>query len=218
MMLAIVLAAAVITAQREVVYNASYTDTHAQNVTSFYGNQEASVGDGDHGTVTIDVMEASETSLGLKVTETWTATGRPRVFLGNVDADCVAEFPQDSIQLVTRQILHYFCLGLPTAHDFSVGEQWSIPGPDKSGMVDQFNVSAVNGDQATLQEKRFSTTTTVAVGELTGDGTIVYEPSKVIPISGKYNFKVSAGGYAESDEDTITMHFELASDSMGVSK
>ncbi len=199
---------------REVVYSASYSDTHAQNTTSFYGDQQAEAGDNDHGTIVVDVMQVSQDALGLRVTETWNATGTPHVYTGNVGADCSVNFAADSIQLVTRQIVGYFCRGLGAQHAYAMNEKWVVNGPAQTGIVESYDVTKVDGPNVTIHENRDSNTSTVQAGELSGESTIVYEPSKLAPVSGSSNLRIASGGFATTEEDTILLRFDLTSDSL----
>jgi hypothetical protein len=199
---------------REVVYSASYTDTHTQNTTSFYGNQQAQADDSDRGTIKVDVMETSAEALGLRVTETWNATGTPHVYTGNVGADCSVNFAATTIQLVTRELLGYFCRALGSQHAYSIDEQWTINGPEHTGITESYAVTKVDGQKVTIHESRASNTSTVVAGELSGDSTVVYEPTRLVPVSGSYNLRVASGSFATTEEDTILLHFDRVSDSL----
>ncbi|HLJ82983.1 MAG TPA: hypothetical protein VKT51_02250 [Candidatus Eremiobacteraceae bacterium] len=199
---------------REVVFNASYSDTHTQNTTSFYGNQQAQVADSDRGTVRVDVMETSAEALGLRITETWNATGTPRVYLGNIGADCSVNFAPDTIQLVTRELLGYFCRALGTQHSYAADEKWSVNGPAHTGITESYAVTKVDGAKVTIHESRSSNTSTVQAGELSGDSTVVYEPAKLVPVSGSFDLRVASGSFATTEEDTVLLRFDRVSDSL----
>jgi hypothetical protein len=202
---------------REVVYTASYSDTHAQNTTSYYGNQQAEAARSDRGTIAVDVMQVAAGALGLRVTETWTSTGTPHTYAGNIGADCSINFATGSIQMITRQLLGYFCRSLGTAHAYTLDEQWIVNGPVHTGITETYNVTKVDGPLVTIRESRVSNTSTVSAGELSGDSTVVYKPAALAPLSGTFDLRIAAGSYATTEEDTILMRFERVSDSLDTS-
>jgi hypothetical protein len=199
---------------REVVYTASYSDTHSQNTTSYYGNQQAEAAQSDRGTITVDVMQVAAGTLGLRVTETWNSTGTPHTYTGNVGADCSINFAPESIQMITRQLLGFFCRSLGSAHAYTADEQWVVDGPAHTGLKETYDVTKVDGPKVTIHESRVSNTSTVSAGELSGDSTIVYEPTALAPISGSYDLHIAAGSYATIEEDTILLRFDRVSDSL----
>jgi hypothetical protein len=153
----------------------------------------------------------------LRVTETWTSTGTPHTYMGNVGADCSINFAPESIQTVSRQLLGYFCHSLGTAHAYTADEQWVVNGPVHTGITETYDVTKVDGPLVTIHESRVSNTSTVSAGELSGDSTIVYKPAALAPISGSYALRIAAGSYATTEEDTILMRFERTSDSLDTS-
>lgn len=199
---------------REVVYSASYSDTHAQNTTSYYGNQQAEAAQSDRGTITVDIMQVAGDMLGLRVTEQWASTGTPHVYTGNVGADCSVNFAPGSIQLVTRNVVGFFCRTLGTQHAYTLDEQWVVNGPAHTGIADSYDITKVDGASVTIHENRVSNTSTVRAGDLSGESNVVYKPSALVATSGSYVLRVAAGSYATTEEDTILMRFDRTSDSL----
>jgi hypothetical protein len=199
---------------REVVFNASYTDLNTQNVTDYYGNKQYDSHKSDRGTITVDIMEIASEEIGLRVTETWDSTGTPHVYTGNVGTDCSVNFAPNSIQMITRQLLPYFCRGLGTQHAYALGEKWVVNGPPRTGVVESFDVQKVDGPRVTVHENRVSNTSTVEVGDFSGESTVVYEPTKLVPISGAYDLRFAKSEFATIEEDTVTMKFDRTSDTL----
>jgi len=158
----------------------------------------------DGGSVTVDVMVNAEPGLGVRVTELARSRGYPAQFLGNVAADGSVNFAEDSISDPTRELLPYFGVRF-AAHDLEAGETWKTP-------VGDVTVRDTDGNLVTLEiTEHFKVAN--AISEVRSHGSVVYEPSMLVPIRGDI-VRTRTEQHAEgSIEIKELIHFERVTDS-----
>lgn len=197
-------------------YNTSGTtgipDTNAAGPTSTQAT-------GRTGVVTVDIMAvAQDGTLGVQVTEAWQNIARPMVFDGEVAPDGTVEFPQSTINDATRELLSFFGTKFAPSDGITQDTKWHTTQPFMNGNVDtDYTVTAVSNGIATIEKKQ-----TIKNYDVYTDGTILYQASTLVPISGHITKKMSssledtgsefgAGGSTARDR-TLTLHFERVSD------
>jgi hypothetical protein len=176
---------------------------------------------GLYGTVTVDVMAvAPDGTLGIHVTELWTnGTGKPVSFDGVVTPDGVVEFPNQTINDVTRELLIYFGTKFAPTDGLSQGTAWQVDQHFSNGdVLTDYSVTKVDGDLVTIHKtqdlKKFNLYT---------DGTITYDPGGLVPISGLVTRRMTGstfenaptefeGGTTQSRDRTLTLKFNRVSD------
>ena len=173
---------------REVVYKVM-TSERIDDITESFGGGPAAkppdstdMGIGD-GTVTVDVMAKFEDGvLGVKVTEKWKDSALPLHFTGAVAPDGTVEFPLNTIDPVTIELLPYFATHLAPDGALVSGVHWDVDKESgKTDVVTTYTVTAKTDNSVTLRKD----TTIKALGSETVNGAIVYDPSLLVPISGQ---------------------------------
>jgi hypothetical protein len=217
---------------REVVYNVVANLQINQTTESFPGynpqdqelpNSEAgppasTASTGNYGVDTVDVMAvAPDGTLGIHVTEAWTGM-RPVSFDGAVTPDGTVEFPNSTINDVTRELLSYFGTKFAPSDGLDTNTRWQVNQPFANGNVlTDYSIMAVNGAIVTIQKKQ-----TIAKFNVYTEGTIQYEAATLVPISGRIMRRMSssfedpgtefARGDTTSRDRTLTLRFDRVSD------
>jgi hypothetical protein len=159
----------------------------------------------DDGDVTVDVMVNAESGLGVRVTELTRSRGYPARFLGNVTANGSVNFADDSISDPTRELLPYFGVRFAAQHELDAGETWKTA-------VGDVTVRSTDRHLVTLEiTEHFKVAN--AVSEVLSHGSVVYEPSMLVPISGDI-VRTRTELYPEgSIQIRELIHFERVTDS-----
>lgn len=206
---------ALTTPLREVVYNVS-TSELVDDITESYGGGEGAFApsstevDSRNGTVTVDVMAKFENGvLGIRVFERWKVPPLPQRFSGVVAPDGTVVFPPSTIDPVTIELLPFFATHFAPAGTLAPGTHWSVQKTyGKSVVSTDYAVTAVGLSSITIRKL----TTIKALGDETIDGTVAYDPSSFVPISGKIRMKRTdtlANGQAQL---TLDLTFDRVSD------
>lgn len=200
---------------REVVYNVS-TSTLYDNITESYGGGENATApsstdiESRSGTVTVDVMAKFEDGvLGVQVLEHWKVPPLPQRFKGGVAPDGTVLFPAATIDPVTVELLPYFATQFVPPGNIAPGMHWSVVKTyEKSVVSTDYTVTAIGIASITIHKL----TTIKSFGGETIDGTIAYNPSSFVPISGKLRVKRTdtlANGLVQQ---TLDLTFDRVSD------
>jgi hypothetical protein len=206
---------ALTTPLREVVYNVT-SSTLFDDINESYGGGETANApsstdiESRNGTVTVDVMAKFEDGvLGIRVFEHWKVPPLPQRFMGGVAPDGTVEFPQSTIDPVTIELLPYFATQFAPPGNLAPGTHWSVVKTyDKSVVSTDYTVTAVGTASITIHKL----TTIKALGSETIDGTIAYNPSSFVPLSGKIRVKrtdIFANGQRQQ---TVDLTFDRVSD------
>jgi hypothetical protein len=203
---------------REVVYKVSTWERVDDITESFGGGPGAAppastdMGMGE-GTVTVDVMAKFEDSvLGVKVTEKWESSPSPMHFTGAVAPDGTVEFALNTINPVTVELLPYFATHFAPEGALVSGVHWTVD--KESGKTDvetTYTVTEKSDNLVTVHKD----TTIKALGSETVDGTIVYDPSLLVPISGQIRVRRTEMFSNGQATRTIDLKFDRQSDTFG---
>ncbi|HXW51821.1 MAG TPA: hypothetical protein VEJ41_07515 [Candidatus Acidoferrales bacterium] len=174
---------------------------------------------GRTGVVTVDVMAvASDGTLGVQVTETWQGLARPLVYDGAVAPDGTVEFPNSTINDATRELLSYFGTKFAPSDGLAQDTTWHTIQPFMNGNVEtDYTVTAVNGGVVTISKKQ-----TIKDYDIFTSGTIQYEATTLVPISGRITKRMSSSlndtgtefdaSSSTSRDRTLTLRFDRVSD------
>jgi hypothetical protein len=175
---------------------------------------------GRTGVVTVDIMAvAPDGTLGVEVKEQWQGIARPSVFDGEVAPDGTVEFPQSTINDATRELLSYFGTKFAPSDGITQDTAWHTTQPFMNGTVDtDYTVTGVTNGIATIQKKQ-----TIKSYNVWTNGTILYEASTLVPVSGKITKKMSSSfedtgsefggsGGSTARDRTLTFSFDRVSD------
>jgi hypothetical protein len=200
---------------REVVYKVS-TSERIDDITESYGGGPNAVPpsstrvDEDHGTVTVDVMAKFEDGvLGVKISEQWKSGPPVRHFTGAVAPDGTVDFASTTINAVTIELLPYFATRFVPGGVLSEGAHWSVNKVDGNvSVVDDYTVTAVGNDSVTTHKDL----SIKALGSETADGTIIYDPSSLLAISGQVRVRRTDMFADGQTMRTIDLRFDRVSD------
>ncbi len=174
---------------------------------------------GNNGTVTVDIMAvAPDGTLGIQVTEQWNGVARPSSFDGTVAPDGTVQFPQSTINDVTRELLSYFGTRFAPSDGLDTTSRWQTNQPFMNGNVTtDYAVTAVNGSIVTIQKKQ-----TIKNYEVYTEGTIQYQATTLVPVSGRVTKRMSSSVAAGATENqpaaqtsrdrALMLRFDLVSD------
>jgi hypothetical protein len=218
---------------REVVYNVVSNLQINQTVESFpgYNPQDSGLPNsvagppastastGNYGVDTIDVMAvAPDGTLGIHVTEDWNGM-RPVSFDGAVAPNGTVEFPNFTINDVTRELLSYFGTKFAPSDGLDTNTRWQVNQPfTNANVLSDYSVTAVNGGIVTIVEKQ-----TIQKFNVYTEATIQYEAATLVPISGRITKRLTNSNYEDpgtefsrgdttSRDRTLTLRFDRVSD------
>lgn len=208
MLLAIVAAAAVNAAAqhplREVIYHVSAV----RRTTTAAGGSVS-----DHGTVTVDVMAVSNNALGLKVTERWSKNPTSLIALGTVEPKGNLVFAPGALSDVTDQLLPYFAPLFVPQQPLLVGVTWSAKDDRKDLTANTvYAVTSVQGTSVVVGVKQTLTVRDATHAQITSNGSVVYEPRLLVPLSGDFTKHLTARVGGATHSVTLTLHFARSSD------
>lgn len=179
---------------REVVYRVSTSERVDENSESYGGYNAAAPASAGiaskNGSVTVDVLAKFENGdLAIRVLELWQEvigygpTPRlPQKFTGAVRPDGTVEFPPATIDPVTIELLPFFATRFTPAATLVPGTHWSVERVyEKASVTTDYSVTAVGPSSVSIRK----VTKIQALGYETIDGTVAYDPSSFVPISGK---------------------------------
>lgn len=200
---------------REIVYKV-YSSEFVDDITESYGGGEgafapaSTVVASKSGTVTVDVMAKFEDGLlGIRVLEQWKVPPLPQLFTGGVAPDGSVEFPQATIDPVTIELLPFFATRFAPPGTLAPGTHWSVVKTyDKSVVSTDYTVTAVGIASITIHK----VTAIRALGNETIDGSVAYDPSSFVPISGKIRVKRTDTTANGQVRQTLDLSFDRVSD------
>jgi len=200
---------------RELVYDVSTSERVDDITESFGGGADAvppssTAVDQTHGTITVDVMAKFEDGvLGIKVSEQWKVPALPLHFNGAVAPDGTVEFPSATIDPATIELLPYLATHFAPDGALVVGGHWSVDkASGKTQVTTNYAVTAAGFDSVTIQKD----TSIKALGSENVDGTIVYQPSLLVAISGKVRVRRTDMFADGQTTRTIDVDFTRVSD------
>jgi hypothetical protein len=198
---------------REVAYKVSVGMKSYSGGEHFEGFSSSSRSSTDTGTVTVDINAVQNDVLGVSVTELLNQTGHPATFSGSVMPDGAVNFPPQTIQEVTRQLLHFFGAQLIPPDKLVQGATWQTSVNREGVDVETtYKVTKIDGPLLTLSERQ---TLKIASQNVTiaTEGTVTMKPELLVPVNGDLRTTVSRVT-AEGDTKTETsMRFDRVSDS-----
>ena len=156
--------------------------------------------------MTVDINAVQNDSLSVSVTELMNQTGHPATFAGTVLPDGLVNFPPQSIQDVTRQLLHYFGTQLIPSDKLNQGASWQT-----SVNVGGVDVE-IDGPLLTLSQQQ-----TIKIASqsstISTNGTVIMKPELLIPVSGELRTTVSRVTAEGDTKRETSMRFDRVSDS-----
>jgi len=198
---------------REVTYKVSFSDRTFSGGEHYQGYSSNSTVVADNGTVTVDVTGVAGDALVVDVTEVMNKIGTPAHFSGSILPDGTVNFPADSIQPVTHELLQYFGTQFVPADKIAPDASWDV-NVDRNGVSIKTNykVTKVDGAVVTLAEKQ-SVKIASDNATITTNGTIMLKPSLLVPVGGDVHQLISRLTVSGETRSDISMHFERSSDS-----
>jgi len=198
---------------REVAYKVAVGVQTYSGGEHYQGFSSTSNSSSDSGTVTVDIMGIQNDSLSVSVTELMSQTGHPATFAGTVLPDGLVNFPPQSIQDVTRQLLHYFGAQLIPSDKLAQGASWQTS--QNVGGVDvetTYKVTKIDGPLLTLSEQQ-----TIKISSqsatISTNGTVTMKPELLVPVSGDLRTIVSRVTAEGDTKRETSMRFDRVSDS-----
>jgi|SRR5579864_4133196 len=204
---------------REIVFKVSYTRHERLNEESFGGGlepQPAQQGadESDEGTVTVDEMTDVGDTLGLKVVENWNQR-RPATYTGSVAPDGSIHFSDQSLSEVSTYLLPFIAPLWTNGRPLDVGTSWtSTYGSATVDASVTYSITAVARDAVTVLENQKVTVRSARGMDGFTTGTVVYKPSMLVPILGKFERRSGRGDATSSDVETMVINFTRVSDSL----
>jgi hypothetical protein len=130
-----------------------------------------------------------------------------------VAADGTLSIVSGTYSAVMETMLPYVASGFIGSHDMSIGTSWDLSADaDKVHYEHHYAITKIDGTDVTISVD----------GKMTGFGmgmfpsieqdTIVYRPSRLVPISGDFNTKVRSSNGTEDATVTHNLHFQRVSD------
>ncbi|MBV8170497.1 MAG: hypothetical protein JO219_01040 [Candidatus Eremiobacteraeota bacterium] len=150
----------------------------------------------DGGSVEIDIMTVAQDLLGVRVIETMRSRGYAAVFQGNVGPQDGVHFAAESINDASYVMLLFFGMRFASDQSLAVGSAWT------SAAGIRYTVRSVQSPRVTLdvlQRSNVSSASTIIV-----HGTVVYDPSLLVPISGdviRRRIDMTQTGPLENEEE-----------------
>ena len=209
---------------REVVYDVT-TNWRVDDITESYagganavepGSTNFMVGDG---TLTVDVIgKRDDGSLIVIVTEVWKALARPLPFTGDVSANGLLAFDSTgpaALDDVAGELLPYFGTRFAPDGTLDTTTRWSLRSASgKISVSTDYGITAVSGDTVTIHKAQ----SIKGIGDVLVDGSVVYEPSLLAPVSGHIQ-KRSTEMYPDGQQTrTLEITFSEVSDSFAPRK
>lgn len=204
---------------REVVYSVTADDRFDEISESYAGGADAtnpgSTGAlSAHGTVTIDVTgHQQDGELQLTVTENWKEQAKPVSFGAFVRPDGyigIESLTPSAIDDAPDELLPFFGTAFAPLGTLSTTTRWTQNSDENEITIStEYAITAVSGDSVTVHKIQ-----TIKGGdEMSVDGSVVYEPSMLMPISGDITKKTTHMWADGSQSATLTVSFKLVSDS-----
>ena len=212
---------------REVVYKVSFTRRlSVQNETyggSISNNEnatssapafaEAGSNASDNGTVTIDVMQATDTALGIRVTERWDGSTPSATYLGNVTSDGAVNFGGGQMNECTSAILEYFGPAVMDGQPANAGVSWERVAKGANADVDTvYSVGAIDGSVANIHEQSTVKSKTISLTDTVVTTDVKYKPATLVPVSGQVVMHASRSSASSVTNISTIAHFDRVSD------
>jgi len=223
MIAAIFLAAAVATAApaasgapaREVVYKVS-TLLRLDDITeTFGGGIEASPPASqdsveDHGTVIVDIMgKLADGDLVVRMSGQWSQRLRAVPINAIVTPNGTVELDPSALDDVALELLPYFAIAFAPPGTLDTSTHWTVDlAGEKTSISTQYAITAVKGSTVTIHK----TQTIKALGSETVEGTIVYDTTRLAPISGEVKKRLTQSKTNGETTGSLNIRFELVSD------
>jgi len=212
-------ASAVVRPLREVVYDVSANERFDEIAESYAGGADAtSPGSTGYvsanGTVTIDVTgRLANGELQLTVTENWKERAKPVSFGAMVTPDGIIgieSLTPSAIDDAPDELLPFFGTAFAPQGTLSTTTRWTQQSHENDIAVStEYAVTAVAGDTVTVKK-----TEVIKGGDnMAVDGSVVYEPSMLMPLSGTITKKTTHMWTDGQQAATLTVTFSLVSDS-----
>jgi hypothetical protein len=203
---------------REVVYDVT-TNWRVDDITESYAGGADATEPGSteyrngQGTVTVDVFARSaDGGLYVSVTEAWKEPTKQLPFEGTIEPKGILNFDSTgpaALDDIGGELLPYFGIQFAPPGTLDVTTRWSLGGSSgKLSATTEYQITAVSGDTVTIHKDQ----TIKGLGTITVDGSVVYEPSLLVPISGTVR-KRSTEMYADGQTtSTLVITFSRISD------
>lgn len=203
---------------REVVYDVT-TNWRVDDITESYAGGADATEPGSteyrngQGTVTVDVFgRTADGSLIVMVTEAWKEPTKQLPFEGTIEPTGILNFDSTgpaALDDIAGELLPYFGTQFAPPETLDTTTRWSIQGSSgKISAATEYQITAVSGDTVTVHKDQ----TIKAIGTITVDGSVVYEPSLLVPISGTVR-KRSTQMYSDGQTTrTLVITFTRVSD------
>ena len=212
---------------REVVYKVTFTrKLNVQNETyggSMSNNEsqttaspafaEAGSDASDSGTVTIDVMQATNAALGIRVTERWNGSTPSATYLGNVTADGAVNFNGSQMNECTSAILEYFGPAVMDGQPANSGVSWERVAKGANADVDTvYSVGTIDGPVANIHEQSTVKSKTISLTDTVVTTDVKYKPATLVPVSGQLVMHASRSSASSVTDISTIAHFDRVSD------
>jgi hypothetical protein len=119
----------------------------------------------------------------------------------------------------TQNLLPFFAPLITNGQTLTVGVRWTVDADNAAASeATKYEVTGVSDSGVTLHETQ-SIKVKGAIGmDSTIDGTVLYDPSKLVAISGKFDRHSSNSGPSTSTTEEMIMDFSSTSDTLAPSK
>lgn len=203
---------------REVVFDVT-TNWRNDDITESYAGGADATNPGStevqqgQGTVTIDVFgQTPEGGLIVSATEVWKQPTKQLPYTGTVEPSGVLDFDSigpTALDDVCGELLPYFGTRFAPLGTLDSTTHWSLQSASgKITATTDYNITAVAGDTVTVHKSQ----TIKSMATVTVDGSVVYEPSKLVALSGTVR-KRSTELYADGQTtNTLIITFTRVSD------
>src|SRR5215472_3919464 len=204
---------------REVVYSVD-ADVRLDQIAESYGGGADATDPGStgylnaQGTVTVDVTgRQQDGELQLTVTENWKEQAKPVSFGAFVRPDGyigIESLTPSAIDDAPDELLPFFGTAFAPLGTLSTTTRWTQNANENQLTIStEYDITSVSGDTVTVHKIQ-----TIKGGDSASvDGSVVYQPSMLMPISGDITKKTTHMFADGSQSATLTIHFSLVSDS-----
>lgn len=200
---------------REVVYKVT-TVLRIDDITESFGGGSGAVppvssgSESTHGTVTVDVMtKFADGSLGIRLTEVWVLRHRAVSYSAVVTPNGTVELDLSAMDNIGLELLPYFGTHFVPTPPLDASSRWSVNlAGAKSSVETDYTVTAINGAVVTLHKQQV----VKALGSESVDGSIVYEPLMLAPVSGYVRTRMTEMYANGQTTGTLELRFERESD------
>lgn len=200
---------------REIVYKVGQTDSSSGTATDYGGTATGSNSGWDQGTLTIDVLQVlSGDILAVHAAETWNSLGgKSYAATGYVGPDGTLSIVSGMYSDVMLTMLPYVSSGFIASHDMTLGTDWKLTGDaDKVHYEHHYAITKIDGTDVTISVDGTMTRSGMGMFPATEQDTIIYRPSRLVPISGDFTTRSRSSNGAEDATVSHNLHFQRVSD------